>query len=65
MKHCGVVRPKPKQVCEILTLRSHWSEDDEQGIDTFDLTLPNDVTDYVISVSFDEKGKVVEITLES
>ena len=52
-------------MCEILTLRSHWSEDDEQGIDTFDLTLPNDVTDYVISVSFDEKGKVVEITLES
>ena len=64
-EHCGTTRPEPKQVLDILTLRSHWGEDDEGGIDTFDFSLPGDVSDYVISVSFDENGDVAEITMES
>ena len=64
-EHCGTTRPEPKQVLDILTLRSHWGEDDEDGIDTFDFSLPGDVSDYVISVSFDENGDVAEITMES
>ena len=48
-------------------LRSHWGdeEEDEDGIDTFDFTLPEDVTDYVISVHFDEEGAVDDISMES
>ncbi len=46
-------------------LRSHWGDEDDDGIDTFDFTLPEDVTDSVISVRFDEKGQVEEITMES
>lgn len=64
-EHCGTARPEPNRVLEILTLRSHWGEDDEDGIDKFDFSLPGDVTDYVISVSFDENGDVAEITMES
>ena len=64
-EHCGTTRPEPKQLLNILTLRSHWGEDDDDGIDTFDFSLPGDVTDYVISVSFDESGGVAEITMES
>lgn len=46
-------------------LRSHWGDEDDDGIDTFDFTLPEDITDYVISVRFDEEGQVEEITMES
>ena len=55
----------------ILKLRSHWSEDDDEededgeGMDFFDFSLPGDVTNYVISVEFDEEGGVAEITMES
>ncbi len=45
---------------------SLWGEDDDDdGIDTFDFTLPGDVTQYVISVSFDEDGDVEDIVMES
>jgi hypothetical protein len=49
-------------------LRSHWGDDDdgdEEGIDTFDFTLPDEVTDYVISVRFDEDGEVESVSMES
>ena len=67
-KHCGSASPAPKSVLDILVLRSHWGADDEgddEGIDTFDFTLPDEVTNYVISVSFDEDGEVEGITMES
>ena len=55
--------PKPQLILDSLVLRSHWGGDDE--IDTFDFTLPENATDYVISVSFDEAGDVSGITMES
>jgi len=64
-KHAGKPRPCPKEVLELLQLRSHWGEDDEDGIDTFDFTLPGDVTQYVIAVRFDADGEVKEIEMES
>jgi type II secretory pathway pseudopilin PulG len=64
-KHCGTARPDSKQVLDILTLRSHWGDDDDDGIDTFDFSLPDNVTNYVISVSFDDNGDVTGITMES
>lgn len=68
-EHCGTAQPETKQVLEILTLQSHWGEDEEEeeedGIDHFDFSLPGGVTDYVISVSFDEDGEVEDITMES
>ena len=56
-------RPDPAAVLDILELRAHWGEDDE--MEYFDFTLPGKVTDYVISVRFDGKGKVDEISMES
>lgn len=64
-KHLGTTEPEPRQVLDILVLRSHWGDEDDDGIDTFDFTLPEDITDYVISVRFDEEGQVEEITMES
>lgn len=40
-----------------------WGGDND--LDTFDFTLPDDVTQYVISVSFDETGAVEGISMES
>ncbi len=65
MKHCNVARPEPTQIFKILVLQSHWGEEEEDGIDTFDYTLPEDETQYLISVSFDESGAVCEISMES
>jgi hypothetical protein len=71
--HLGTDKPEPARVLDILVLRSHWGDEDgdedgdegDKGIDVFDFTLPGDVTDYVISVRFDEEGAVDEISMES
>ena len=52
-KYLKTASPEPIRVLDILTLRSHWGDEDDDGIDTFDFTLPGEVTDYVISVRFD------------
>lgn len=62
-KHLSTATPEPRRVLELLELRLHWGGDDE--IDTFDFTLPDDATSYVISVAFDEDGSVSGITMES
>lgn len=65
-KHIGTESPSAKQVLNILVLHSHWSEEEEgNGMDTFDFTLPDGVTNYVVSVSFDEDGEIEEISMES
>jgi hypothetical protein len=56
-------RPDPSAVLDILELHAHWGGDDE--MEYFDFTLPGKVTDYVISVRFDDAGKVEEISMES
>ncbi|HEY0981742.1 MULTISPECIES: DUF2004 domain-containing protein [unclassified Schlesneria] len=61
--HFSTTRPNAQQILEALVLRSHWGGDDE--IDMFDFTLPGEVTDYAVCVSFDESGKIIEITMES
>jgi hypothetical protein len=62
-KHLFTETPDPHRVLELLELQSHWGGDDE--IDTFDFTLPEEITNYIISVTFDESGDVSEITMES
>ena len=68
-KHCKTEHPSPSQVIDILILQSHWGDDDEEeggeGIQHFDFTLPDDVTHYVISVSFEENGEISGIEMES
>ncbi len=64
-KYLDTPRPEPSRVLDILELQSHWGDEDDDGIDTFDFALPGDVTNYVISVAFDEDGQVEEVTMES
>ena len=62
-QHFSMETPDPQRILDSLVLQSHWGGDDE--IETFDFTLPEDVTNYLISVSFDEDGDVSGISMES
>ncbi len=65
-EHLDTPRPEPAGVLSLLCLQSHWSDDDdENGIDIFDFCLPGDVSNYLLSVRFDENGEVEKIAMES
>jgi hypothetical protein len=61
-QHLGTSKPEPASVLKLLQLRSNWGEND---IETFDFSLPDDVTNYVISVHFDDSGTIDGISMES
>lgn len=60
LKRTGESKPDHEKVLNLLVLSQHWDEDL-----AFDFTLPEDVTNYVICVRFDENDEVVEIVMES
>src|SRR4028118_1923942 len=62
-QHFPTDTPDPHLIVDSLVLQSHWGGDDE--IDPFDFTLPDDVTNYLISVSFDGAGHVFDVVMES
>ncbi|MBD2037721.1 DUF2004 domain-containing protein [Phormidium sp. FACHB-592] len=64
-KHAGTPRSSVKQVVDGLKLCSHWGDEDEGSINTFDFTLPAEATDCLLSVRFDEDGEGEDISLES
>lgn len=62
-RHLSNAKPEPNAVLGLLVLRGHWGEDDE--LETFDFTLPDDVTQYVLCVRFDKAGNVAGVAMES
>lgn len=56
----GTEVPNPEQVIGLLVLREKWEDED-----VYDFTLPGDVTDYVMSVSFGKGGAIEDISMES
>jgi hypothetical protein len=64
-EHAGTPRPSAERVLDLLVLRKHWREEDEDGIDTFDFSLPDYATDYVLAVRFGDDGEVEDISMES
>lgn len=68
-KHLGTTDPKPEAVLDLLVLRGHWGtkndKHDPNGIESFDFTLPDNVTDNVICVEFDQNGQITRIDMES
>ena len=65
-KHLGTDAPEPRQVLELLELRlDEDDEGEEDEIELLDFTLPEYVTDYVISVEFDETGDVSNVSMEN
>lgn len=60
--HLGSSTPEPKAVLNLLQFSSSWGDDD---IEYFDFTLPDEITDYVVSVHFDSSGTIDDISMES
>jgi hypothetical protein len=60
--HLGSGAPEPAAILGLLQLRSSWGEGE---IENFDFTLPDGVTDYVVSVHFDVAGTIDGISMES
>ena len=62
-EHFGSESPEPAKVLDGLVLVSDF--EDEEDLENLDFSLPGDVTNYLICVSFDEDGEVEEISMES
>ena len=61
LKYLGSTRPEPDRILGLLEIRSEL----EGGLEIFDFSLPEGVTNYVISVAFDSDGHVEDISMES
>ena len=59
--HLGTASPSPEEVLSILELVPPFDGD----LDSLDFTLPGEVTNYLICVSFDQSGAVEDISMES
>ncbi|WP_335952685.1 DUF2004 domain-containing protein [Acinetobacter higginsii] len=64
-KHFATSTPSPILVLEFLVLTHQWQDEDLDSYDMLDFTLPDEITNYVICVSFDSKGQVIDISMES
>jgi hypothetical protein len=58
----GTTNPEPAAVLGLLELQSNWGEGE---IENFDFSLPGEVTNYVVSVHFDNAGAVDGVSMES
>ena len=48
-----------------LVLNQQGEREELENYDVLDFTLPEDITDYVTSISFNHQGHVVDISMES
>lgn len=64
-KYFGSAVPTPLQVLDLLVLADPWESDETDSREMLDFTLPDEITQYVICVSFDAKGQVIDISMES
>lgn len=60
-----VKQPKPQQILKALVLVDKWDSNEDGQINTYDFSLPENITDYLISVRFSEDGKIKDASLES
>ncbi|WP_065328909.1 DUF2004 domain-containing protein [Tritonibacter mobilis] len=60
----GTPTPEPTKIVDSLVLVDSWSSEDGGSLDTFDFSLPENVTNYLLSVRFVD-DEVQEISMES
>ncbi|MBW8777541.1 MAG: DUF2004 domain-containing protein [Stenotrophomonas sp.] len=61
-QHLGNEKPERSAVLTLLVFKSSWGRDDAEY---FDFTLPEETTNYVVSVHFDREGTIYRIEMES
>lgn len=65
MKILQVETPTSEQILNALILIDAWSSSDDDTIDTYDFSLPDNLTHYLLSASFSADGKSLEVSMES
>lgn len=65
VKHFGTSSPTPLQVLDVLVLKHDGDDEEIEAYEMLDFSLPDQVTNYVICVSFDSHGQVIDISMES
>jgi len=64
-KHFGSEKPSPKSILQGLVLVDCWDSEDDDNIDTYDFSLPEGATHYMLSVRFDEHDSITDFNMES
>ncbi|MEP3888995.1 MAG: DUF2004 domain-containing protein [Hellea sp.] len=57
--------PTSEQILDALILIGAWSSSDDDVIDTYDFSLPDNLTNYPLSACFSEDDKNIEVSMES
>jgi hypothetical protein len=65
LRTVGVEQPSPEHVLDALVLVDSWSSGDDEAINTFDFSLPENASDYLLSVRFRDDGQVQDISMEN
>lgn len=65
MRTVGVARPSPKQVLDALVFIRSWSSRGGDNVDVFDFGLPDNASNYVLAVRFQDDGQVADVSMES
>ena len=60
IKHLGKANPEPQQVVSLLQFIHCWDDDL-----AYDFSLPDEATNYVICVRFDNEENIIELVMES
>lgn len=58
----GTATPTGEAVLGLLQAREPWGDEESLHLD---FSLPGDVSDYVLSVEFDDEGTLLGVSLES
>lgn len=61
-RHLDSETPERSAVLGLLVFKSSWGRED---VEYFDFTLPDEMTNYVVSVHFDRDGTIDRIDMES
>ncbi len=65
--YAGTATPEPHQVLDLLVMMplEDGEDEEEEEATILDFTLPDDVTNYLICVEFDEAQNIVRVAMES
>lgn len=65
LERLGTDKPGSRQILGLLMPIFDSNKSDDDGFETLDFTLPGDVSNYLLSVQFDDSGNVKVICMES
>lgn len=65
LRTVGVQKPSLEQILDALVFVDSWTSGSGDTDNTFDFGLPGNVSNYLLSVRFEDEGHVREVSMES